>query len=102
MLKGIIARLVAFTEIHARERGEFKQPPQILAAVAHHPEEVNHLPVEVVIHLGVAARFTEKHRSATTEGLNVAPVGWEMANDPRSQLPLAAVIADQWAFGGNC
>lgn len=70
---------------------------QFLTVIPRDAEQVHHVPVEVVIDLGVAAGFPEQDGGCTAEGLDVSVMWRQVLDDPGSKFPLASVVAQDWA-----
>ena len=73
-----------------------KQPPQFVASITDHPEQVHNFSVQIVINFAIASRFLDEDRASSTKRLRINSMPMEMPNDPLSEQPLPAVIPENW------
>lgn len=88
---------VAGFELFSGKRGKRQGLAQFLTVIPRDAEQVHHVPVEVVIDLGVAAGFPEQDGGCAAEGLDVSVMWRQVLDDPGSKFPLASVVAQDWA-----
>jgi len=73
--------------------------PEIAWPVLEDAEKVDEVLVEVVEQFAAWGRaLAQQHASGAGEGLRVVAVGREVLDDPGTELPLAAEVAEQRAM----
>lgn len=99
LLDRIAVRLVGAQELHASKGRELERFDQLLPPVTNHAEQIDDLPVQVVVDLGVAAGLAKQDRPAAPVGLHVDAVLREVRQDAGREFPLAAAVANDGALG---